>query len=382
MEDKYEEVLAQYSIQYKNKRRVRGAVLLETEDGLRLLRGYNGHRNHLAIEEQIKKYLVEQGYPYVDLAVENAQGELLSRDGLGGLWIMRRWYTGRECDIRDAKEVSQAAAHLGRLHQMLVLPENFLAESSMDRKQTARNQSDAEGNQEIENDQINLGCGEEVSENLSKVNQNGEFSKNRKETDQREQVYFAKRNRELKRIHGYIRKKRRKNEMELGLLNAFSYYYEQGCEAERIDAEGDVYRSLYQQALQQRQYIHGSYNYHNLLMQGKRIATTNFENTKLGIPILDLYGFLRKVMEKNGWQCELGIQTLDVYRQNRELSELECKLLYTLLLYPEKYWKQCNFYYNGKKSWMSVKNYDKLLRLQAQEQDRRQFLETIKGVLF
>lgn len=363
MEDKYEEVLAQYPIQYKSKRRVRGAVLLETEDGLRLLRNYNGHRNHLAIEERIKKHLVEQGYPYVDLAVENGQGELLSRDGLGGLWIMRRWYTGRECDIRDVKEVCQAAVHLGKLHQMLVLPENFLTKMAEEREQT-----NAAQEEEPVRDQNDM---EQRDRSVSHTEQR-----------QLEQVYFAKRNRELKRVHSYIRKKKRKNEMELGLLNAFSYYYEQGCEAEKIDAEGDVYRSLYQQALQQRQYIHGSYNYHNLLIQGKRIATMNFENSKIGIPVLDLYGFLRKVMEKNGWQCDLGMQILEVYRQNRTLSEQECKLLYTLLLYPEKYWKQCNFYYNGKKSWMSVKNYDKLLRLQVQEQDRRHFLETIKGVLF
>lgn len=379
MEDKYEEVLAQYPIQYKSKRRVRGAVLLETEDGLLLLRSYNGHRNHLGVEEQIKRHLMGQGYPYVDLAVENGQGELLSRDGLGGLWIMRRWYTGRECDIHDAKEVCQAAAHLGNLHQMLVLPEDFLGEQTEEKGQKAGNLCSNDGNIA---ESMTIAGGNDSSDSQTDAGSNARNSESHTAQRRQEQVYFTKRNRELKRIHTYIRKKRRKNEMELGLLNAFSYYYEQGCEAEKIDAEGDVYRNLYQQALQQRQYIHGSYNYHNLLIQGKRIATTNFENAKLGIPILDLYGFLRKIMEKNGWQCDLGMQVLAGYRQNRALSEQECKLLYTLLLYPEKYWKQCNFYYNGKKSWMSVKNYDKLLRLQAQEQDRRQFLETIKGVLF
>lgn len=399
MEDKYEEILAQYPIQYKSKKRVRGAVLLETEDGLRLLRNYSGHRNHLAVEEQIKQYLIDQGYPYVDLAVANGQGELLSRDALGGFWIMRRWYSGRECDIRDGREVCLAAAHLGKLHQMLVLPEGFLQETAGEREEAAdaqakRDLSEAAASAIGDSGLPDGTDGKQKEAEAYRVKMDGEYDKAfsakrdlGKETPESahrlpEQVYFAKRNRELKRIHGYIRKKRRKNEMELGLLNAFSYYYEQGCEAESIDAKGDVYGTLYRQALQNRQYIHGSYNYHNLLLQGKRIATTNFENVKIGIQVLDLYGFLRKVMEKNGWQCDLGTQILESYQQNRELTEPECKLLYTFLLYPEKYWKQCNFYYNGKKSWMSVKNYDKLLRLQAQEQDRCRFLETIKGVLF
>ncbi|MDO4167047.1 MAG: hypothetical protein Q4D32_06560 [Eubacteriales bacterium] len=362
MEEKYEEILAQYSIQIKSKRRVRGAILLETGDGLRLLRSYNGHRNHLAVEEQIKQHLVDQGYPYVDQAVMNEQGDYLTRDGSGGTWIMRRWYAGKECDIRDAKEVRQAAAHLGRLHQMLVNP-----------------LQNADGECELEAAGVE---GAKPDEKTTSVEENATAPLPYAMQRQLDQAYFAKRNRELKRIHSYIRKKRQKNDMELALLNSFSYYYEQGCEAEKTDAEGDIYHGLYQQAMQQGKYIHGSYNYHNLLIQGKRIATTNFENTKVGIQVLDLYGFLRKVMEKNGWKSDFGIQIMDAYQQNHNLSGQERNLLYTLLLYPEKYWKQCNFYYNGKKSWMSDKNYNKLLRLQEQEKDRQIFLETIKGVLF
>ncbi len=364
MEDKYEEILAQYPIQIKSKRRVRGAILLETGDGLRLLRSYNGHRNHLVVEEQIKQHLVDQGYPYVDQAVVNDQGDYLSRDGSGGLWIMRRWYAGRECDIRDAGEVRQAAAHLGCLHQMLVKP---LQNLDLERKSS------------LEAAEVEIGKSDRKT---TDVEENAVKSASYAMQRQLDQAYFAKRNRELKRIHSYIRKKRQKNDMELELLNAFSYYYEQGCEAENIDAEGDIYHDLYQQAIRQEQYIHGSYNYHNLLIQGKRIATTNFENAKIGIQALDLYGFLRKVMEKNGWKCDIGIQIIEAYQKNRILSPKERKLLYTCLLYPEKYWKQCNFYYNGKKSWMSDKNYNKLLRLQEQEKDRQIFLETIKGLLF
>lgn len=360
MEDKFEEILAQYPIQIKSKKRVRGAILLETERGLSLLRSYNGYRSRLQTEEKIKQHLVDQGYPYVDQAIKNERDEFLTRDGAGNLWIMRKWYTGRECDIREAQEVHLAAVHLAKLHQLLVQP---LAKQS----------------EQEEIADIDAGSVEQEA---------GEMKNGSEKTDSSqaslpiEKPYFEKRNRELKRVHSYIRKKRHKNEMELALLDAFGYYYEQGCEAERIDAEEQVFQNLYQQSVEEELYVHGSYNYHNLLLQGKRIATTNFENSKAGIQILDLYGFLRKVMEKNGWHSSLGTEILDAYQEQRSLSEYERKLLYTLLLYPEKYWKQCNFYYNGKKSWTSRKNLDKLQRLQAQEAERRQFLESIKGVLF
>lgn len=364
MEDKFEEILAQYPLQIRSKKRVRGAILLETERGLCLLRSYNGHRSHLETEEQIKQHLINQGYPYVDQAVKNERDEYLTRDGAGNLWIMRKWYSGRECDIRETGEVRQASVHLAKLHQMLVQPLAKQAERQvLEAAEFEASVQDPENNENT--------CVQEKENEI--------YERPQSRIDK---PYFEKRNRELKRVHTYIRKKRRKNEMELALLNAFGYYYEQGCEAERMDAEEQLFQGLYQQAAGQELFVHGSYNYHNLLIQGKRIATTNFENSKVGIQILDLYGFLRKVMEKNGWKSTMGMDILNAYQEQRPLSKQERRLLYTLLLYPEKYWKQCNFYYNGKKSWTSGKNLDKLQRLQAQEGDRRQFLENIKGVLF
>ena len=128
--------------------------------------------------------------------------------------------------------------------------------------------------------------------------------------------------------------------------------------------------------------IHGEYNYHNIIMTKEGIATTNFEKFRRDIQVEDLYYFLRKTMEKNGWKQDLGRRMIASYEEKRSLSEEERHLLYTLLLYPEKYWKQCNFYYNGKKSWMSSKSYEKLLRIRGQEEGRIQFLEMIKDVLF
>ena len=87
-------------------------------------------------------------------------------------------------------------------------------------------------------------------------------------------------------------------------------------------------------------------------------------------------------MEKNGWDTSQGVQILDTYQKIRPLEKREAKLLYVLLLFPEKFWKQINFYYNGRKSWMSVKNYDKLLKIESQEEKRRNFLMEAKRLLF
>ena len=95
----------------------------------------------------------------------------------------------------------------------------------------------------------------------------------------------------------------------------------------------------------------------------------------------DLYDFLRKVMEKNGWQAELGKSLIDAYDRERKLEETERRVLYAMLLYPEKYWKLVNFYYNSRKSWMSSKNLEKLLRIRAQEEKRACFLKELRPLL-
>lgn len=63
------------------------------------------------------------------------------------------------------------------------------------------------------------------------------------------------------------------------------------------------------------------------------------------------------------------------------MEDSEKTVLYAMLLYPEKYWKLVNFYYNSRKSWMSSKNLEKLLKIRGQEEQRTRFLKEVKGIL-
>ncbi len=81
-----------------------------------MLREYNGSASRLEREERIKESLMSHGYRKVDKALANKQGELLTRDGSGNIWLMKRWFAGRECDLKDAKQVCRAMSHLAMLH--------------------------------------------------------------------------------------------------------------------------------------------------------------------------------------------------------------------------------------------------------------------------
>ena len=191
MDDKIEEILAQYPVQIESRKRIRGAILLETREGQYLLREYNGSASRLEREERIKESLMSHGYRKVDKALANKQGELLTRDGSGNIWLMKRWFAGRECDLKDAKQVCRAMSHLAMLHLWM-----------------------SEQHEDIRTQQ---------TENAEELTSSGRETDLGREELQAAEVtaftpidFFGRRNRELKRVHTYIRKKRRKNEMTKG----------------------------------------------------------------------------------------------------------------------------------------------------------------------
>ena len=82
------------------------------------------------------------------------------------------------------------------------------------------------------------------------------------------------------------------------------------------------------------------------------MAVIEFNRMHRGVQVEDLYHFTRKILEKHGWDLRLGMRLLETYDRILPLNAQERTYLYYLFLYPEKYWKQLNFYYNAGKAWI------------------------------
>ena len=65
------------------------------------------------------------------------------------------------------------------------------------------------------------------------------------------------------------------------------------------------------------------------------------------------------------------------YNSVRELAPWELRQIYLKLLYPEKFWKIVNHYYNARKTWLSLRDIEKLTRLSEQEIKREEFLSML-----
>ncbi len=325
MNDFYLQVLQQYDGEILEIRRGRGAWLCQRQDGWKLLREYRGSMKRLEFEETVLQSLKDQGICYVDQCIRNRDGMLLTVAEDGTKYVLKDWFLDRECSIRDKREVLTAVEHIARLHRAMG---RIAWQEAWD---------------------------------LASMQSSGLWEE------------MCRHSREMKRVRSFIHRKRKKNPFEMCVMRHFASFYQQAIEAqegmEQIEQEGQTEPVFL---------CHGDLNQHHILMRGEDVAFTEFSQMHRGEQMADLYHFMRKVMEKHNWDVQLGLDMITAYHQVQPIADRQRKCLYYLFLYPEKYWKQLNYYNNANKAWIPEKNIEKLWNLEQQQEKRQRFLEKIK----
>ena len=322
-------ILEQYDIDIKNTKKVRDAVLCDTDKGLFLIKEVRVSDKRLQLLEQLGKHIRQQGYENIDWILRNKEDGLVVVSEEGTTYFLKKWFPGRECDIYKEKDVLDAVENLTRVHRVL---RGFIPE-------------DLEGTP-------SLTQGEDLR-----------------------QEYF-RHNREMKKVRSFMRDRVGKGDFELAFLKHFDAMY--ACADRALEElKQSNYETLYNESVNECKIIHGDYNYHNVLMTYSGMATTNFEHAESNLQIMDLYYFLRKVMEKHHWNEELGDKILNCYQKYLPFREGELQFISICLAYPEKFWKTANSYYRSRKVWIPVKNLEKLEMVIKQTEEKKRFLRTI-----
>ena len=328
MRDNELTILEQYDIDVKNTRKVREAVLCDSRQGLFLIKELRFSEKRLHMLEQLGQHLRQQGCDNIDWILKTKENELFCVSEEGTKYFLKRWYSGRECDIHKEKDVLDATANLTRIHLAL---RGFKGDESE-------------------------GIHVTVAEDLRRE-------------------YF-RHNREMKKVRTFMRDRVDKGEFELAFLRHFDAMYTTANSAlERLEESN--YEELRAEYKRNSALVHGDYNYHNILMSYSGFATTNFEHARNDIQVTDLYYFLRKVMEKNHWDISLGDKILNCYQKYIPFQKGELEYIAICLAYPEKFWKAANSYYRSRKVWLPAKNLEKLELVIKQTEEKRTFLKTI-----
>ena len=315
-----EQILSAYPKEFTGNMKGRGSLLCTDRDGIYLLKEYNGSVHRLELLEEVLHDLKEQDFLAEEL-VRTTEGTLVYTDVDGVSYFLRKTFQGRECDTRNAEEILCVTRHMAKLHCLLAA--------------------------------CCPTCEEE------------------KERSRMQPVSLAgKHTRELKKVKNYVRAKKKKNEFESEFLRGYEHYMEQ---ASRV-LELEETQKVPQGALQ---LCHGDFNQHNLIFTREGLAVVGFEKLRYDLCVSDLTNFMRKILEKHNWSSGLGMDMVMAYNSVRELAPWELCQIYLKLLYPEKFWKIVNHYYNARKTWVSQRDIDKLTRLSEQEIKREEFLSML-----
>ncbi len=309
-------LLDNYDIEVLRTRKGRGAILCETNFGILTFKEYTGYKEKILFQDSLLSMLKEREFADAESILKNKDGELLSQDADGTYYVLKTYFEGRECNVRDMEECRQAVKTLATYHNVARMEEP-IAGAGMPRSAHAE---------------------------------------------------FEKHNRELKRVKKYLKDRGQKTDFELYLMKTYDYFLESALQ---ITDE-----AVCTETAEKECYIcHGDYQHHNLIVSEGRMNIINFEKCVQDSPVRDLYLFMRKLLEKTGWEETAGFELMKAYETIRELTWQEKQQLYFRMAYPEKFWKIVNFYYNSGKSWIPGKNLEKLKRVTELEKYKQEFLE-------
>ena len=90
--------------------------------------------------------------------------------------------------------------------------------------------------------------------------------------------------------------------------------------------EKSSYETLRSKSLEDGCVCHGAFNQHNIIIRESEVAVVNFDNWNYDVQIADLYQFMRKILEKHGWEKKLGKEMIQswILRERKKKNESSC----------------------------------------------------------
>lgn len=332
MNDWGKSVLEQYPFEVKSTVRGRGCLLCETSAGYKQLAECTWGVSHLEQEASILRFLKEQGQQPVDAYVPTKNGALYAENTQQVRYVVKDWFHANECNVNSSIDLGLAVRTLAKTHALL---RQFPAH-------------------------------EETIGQWNPILWNGVYLPDE----------FQRRNNELRRVRTYIRNKKKKTDFERNIFAHISDIVEQGEEAKRqLEAAG--YEELYREAIEKKQLCHGSCSQHSVLIRDGNVALVQFQKVMFAPQITDLYFFMRKVLEKNHYSVRIGTTMMEDYSRILPITKTQRAVLRAMFLFPEKYWKQMNYYLNNSKHWISPRSVEKLEQATRQLSARMEFVRKI-----
>ena len=321
MYNQTEAILSQYEIEIHEVTKGRGSFICDTNIGKLLLVPFRGSREKGRLLYHFLAQLQAKNFDAEQICLTRNQEALSEDEYTGEHFILKTYIEGTEISTSKEEEMKEAVRMLAIYHNAA--------------------------------EKVDLEVAGQMQFEIVEV--------------------WQRHYRELNKVRNYIRNRKKKNEFEQLYMKNFEHYHKYAKESLLIlEEEKEATRKVF---------CHGDFNQHNILFANGEYRIVHFENFAYSWAMTDLANFLRKMLEKNEWNKKIGLELIEEYHRYRQISTDDYRQLYGLLLFPEKFWKVANHYMNSRKTWMSGKDIDKLVKVIEQEEKRLNFMENLFAFL-
>lgn len=326
MEELYEKILWEgYGLKFRGGTRTRTGLVCRTDRGLRELKKPRGNIQGLRFACDVKAQLEKNGFSNISRFYPAADGEpFYQKDGI--VYILEELMPTEVLEEKDTAAFCLGAKTLGQMHL------------------AAKGLSSAAADWEAE----------------------------------RLPGLYAKRRGELAKIRRRNDRRGSYDAIDLLLLRQYDTCMAQAAEAEALLREGG-YAAAVGQAEQEGAFCHNAFKGESLrLTPTQEVFVGNFDKCISELPIADLAAYLRRYLKKTGGTAEGAEQILAAYEKAYPLSAAERTILRGMLLYPEKFLRLINEYYNRRRACVSPAMQERLAEA-AEEGKKGQMLAHIIG---
>jgi hypothetical protein len=112
-------VLEEYDLEVGSIRRGRGALLVETNQGMKKLVEFKGTPAHVEFQNAVQEKLSANAGISTDRFVKNRARELVTQDKDMRKYVLKNHIEGTECDIKNSQQIAQMARNLAKIHKYM-----------------------------------------------------------------------------------------------------------------------------------------------------------------------------------------------------------------------------------------------------------------------
>lgn len=316
------EIAESFGLEVRNLLPYKDSFMVVTPKGRKVLRKTPFSPERVKFVNSAKEHLFNNGFANIDRYICTLGNEpFFSFEN--GIYTMTDFIEGRESSFDNDADVQKASLLLAQLHKA---SKGYTADEGI-----------------------------KVQDELGKL-----------------PVYFQKRLEDIKKLKKQAKKG--KSKFDHLFLEYADYFCRMGDNAIN-ELQSSNYEQLAARTRREKLFCHHDYTHHNIIVSEGRMSVINFDYCCQELRIYDIANLIRRKMRKCNWDISKADMIINAYNAFEPLDRDEMTVMKLILMFPQKFWRVVNRYYNSRRSWSERSYVTKLQEVISEVEPHRDFIE-------